>query len=80
MTRKTIVVQVPSAMDHNPDPAYLRQLLKSSGLSQRIAASEIGMTYVGFRNYLRPIDHPLYREAPYSVQFVLEALSVAGKG
>lgn len=75
-----ITVHLPDASLHNPDPEYLRQLLDAAGLSQRNAAKLIGMTYEGFRNYLRPIDHPLYREAPYSVQFVLEALSVAGKG
>lgn len=33
------------------------------------------MTWPGFRNYLRDVDHKLYRVAPYTVQFALECLA-----
>lgn len=70
-----VTVHLPDASLHNPDPEYLRQLLDAAGLSQRNAAKLIGMTYEGFRNYVKPTDHPLYRVAPYTVQYLLEVLA-----
>lgn len=68
-------VRKPDASDHNPDPHYLRGLVEQSGVSQRQAAELLGLSWEGFRNYLRDTNHRLYRTAPYTVQFALECLA-----
>ncbi|MDG9783866.1 hypothetical protein [Metapseudomonas otitidis] len=65
----------PDASYHNPDPRYLRGLIDKAGLSQREAAQLIGMSWTGFRNYLRDESHRLYRVADYRVQYALEMLA-----
>ncbi|WP_455233477.1 hypothetical protein [Geopseudomonas aromaticivorans] len=60
---------------HNPAPSYLRSLLKRARLSQRAAATLIGMTKAGLQNYLRALHDAKYRPAPYAVQIALEALA-----
>jgi hypothetical protein len=65
----------PDATKHNPAPAYLRGLVDQAGISQRKSAELIGLTWPGFRNYLRDESDKLYRPAPYTVQFALEALA-----
>lgn len=65
----------PNASNHNPDPRYLRGLIDQAGISQREAAQLIGMSWAGFRNYLRDESHRLYRVADYRVQFALECLA-----
>ncbi|MWK56911.1 hypothetical protein GO594_13070 [Pseudomonas otitidis] len=65
----------PDASNHNPDPRYLRGLIDQAGISQREAAQLIGMSWAGFRNYLRDESHRLYRVADYRVQFALECLA-----
>lgn len=59
---------------HNPDPQYLCGLLKEAGLSRSEAARLLGLSRVGFSNYLRDPSEPLYRVASYPVQFALECL------
>lgn len=61
----------PDATKHNPDPAYLRELLARAGLSQRAAARVIGIPERTMRYYLASDD----RECPYPVQFCLESLA-----
>ena len=65
----------PSAANHNPNPRYLRNLIAESGLSMRKTSDLIGMSWTGFRNYLRDEADPLFRSAPYTVQFALECLA-----
>ncbi len=65
----------PDAANHNPNPRYLRGLIEQAGNSQRQTAKLIGMSWVGFRNYLRDESDPLYRVADYRVQFALECLA-----
>lgn len=65
----------PDATSHNPDPAYLRGVLASTGLTQRQAARRIGISDRVLRYYLLPPDAPTYRPAPYSVQYTLERLA-----
>ncbi len=60
----------PNSGRHNPDPAYLRELLERAGLSQREAARRIGISERVMRYYLAG-----EREAPYPVQYALESLS-----
>lgn len=63
----------PDASQHNPDPAYLRQLVAEAGLTQNDAAATIGCSPRAFRSYLSTArDHV---DAPYSVQFCLEVLA-----
>jgi len=66
----------PNASNHNPSPRYLRSLIAESGLSMRKTSDLIGMSWTGFRNYLRDEADPLFRSAPYTVQFALECLAV----
>jgi len=65
----------PDATKYNPDAEYLRDLLKRSGLSQRAAAAQIGLSAAGFQNYIRKTGDKKYRKAPYTVQFALECLT-----
>lgn len=65
----------PDAKYHNPDPVYLRLLIERAGISRREAARLLGMSWTGFRNYLRDQSEPLYRIADYRVQFALECLA-----
>ena len=65
----------PDFARYNPEPAYLRALIAQSGLSQRQAAARIGLSLQGLQNYIRPMEHPLYRAAPYQTQYALEALA-----
>jgi len=65
----------PDSTKYNPDPSYLCQLVVRSGVSRREAAKILGMSWSGFRNYLRDQSHPLYRRADYRVQFALECLA-----
>lgn len=65
----------PDATRHNPDPAYLRGVLASTGLSQREVARRIGISDRVLRYYLLPTDAPTYRPAPYPVQYALERLA-----
>lgn len=65
----------PDATLHNPDPTYLRELLKKADISRSEAARRIGMSRTGFNHYLRDTSEPLYRKADYRVQFALECLA-----
>nr|WP_260412806.1 hypothetical protein [Pseudomonas cichorii] len=65
----------PDAKHHNPDPSYLRSLIDKAGVSRREASRLLGLSWPGFRNYLRDESEPLYRKADYRVQFALECLA-----
>lgn len=64
---------IPDASKHNPDPAYLRELVTRSGKSQRECARAIGISDRAMREYLR-LPKP-DKPAPYLVQFALECLA-----
>lgn len=72
---KTACKMKPDAQFHNPDPVYLRSLVDQAGVSRREAARLLGLSWPGFRNYLRDRSEPLYRCADYRVQFALECLA-----
>lgn len=66
----------PDATLHNPAPDYLRALVAASGLSQRECARRIGVSERLLRYYLTDqTGGKEAREAPYPVQFALEALT-----
>lgn len=65
----------PNASKHNPDPAYLRELLARAGLSQREAARRLGISDRMMRHYVS-LDPASYTPAPYAIQYALEALAV----
>lgn len=69
--------RMPDAAKHNPDPSYLRGLVEQGGFSKRRTAQLLGLSWQGFRNYLRDESEPLYRVADYRVQFALECLADA---
>ncbi|MFG8489186.1 hypothetical protein EJ647_33160 [Pseudomonas aeruginosa] len=68
-------VKTPDASNHNPDPRYLRGLLKKAGISQRRAAELLGLGDRVMRYYLSEDAKDGYRPAPYTVQFALECLA-----
>lgn len=63
----------PNADKHNPDPAYLRELLERAGLSQREAARRVGVSDRMMRYYLSA-DPAAWKPAPYAIQYALESL------
>lgn len=65
----------PDATKHNPAPAYLRGLLDQAGISQRQAATLLGVSDRMMRYYLADEGSDQHRKAPYLVQFGLECLS-----
>lgn len=69
----------PDSKLHKPDAAYLRELVKASGLSQADAASAIGISERAMRNYLST-GQETFREAPYTVQYALEQLAAFPPG
>lgn len=72
---KKVCKMKPDAKFHNPDPDYLRSLVDQAGVSRREASRLLGLSWPGFRNYLRDRSDPLYRTADYRVQFALECLA-----
>lgn len=65
----------PDARRHNPDPAYIRSLIESAGITQLEAAQRIGKPVATVRRWLfdRQNKHALV--CPYSAQYVLEQLA-----
>lgn len=63
----------PDASRYRPDPAYLRELIAASGLSQRQAAFRIGIGERTMRQYLATTGR--HDKAPYPVQYALECLA-----
>ena len=59
----------PDASKHNPAPEYIRGLVARSGMSQRAAAEQIGISDRLLRYYLKGD-----RSCPYPVQYALEQL------
>lgn len=68
----------PDVAKHNPDPTYLRALLERAGLTQHGAAALIGISPRMMRYYVSDQDED-HRDAPYLVQFALEALAAEAK-
>lgn len=64
----------PDAFLYNPDPHYLRSLLKRGRLTQARAAQLLGIDLRIFCNYIC-ITGKIYQPAPYTVQFALECLA-----
>ncbi|KPK74212.1 MAG: hypothetical protein AMJ84_00020 [Acidithiobacillales bacterium SM23_46] len=59
----------PNPAEYNPDPEYLRQLIASTGKTQRQVAEEIlGCSERAIRMWIAGD-----RRFPYAVQFTLEA-------
>lgn len=62
----------PDASLHNPDPQYLRGLLRRTGLSQREAAEMIGIPVRTLEDFLSVKNRA---RADYRTQFALEVLA-----
>jgi transcriptional regulator with XRE-family HTH domain len=66
----------PDARLHwNTNPAYLRGLIESAGISQREAARRLGISDRALRYYLAGKE-----SIPYPSQFCLESLAEAPEG
>ncbi len=63
----TVLMDGPDASLHVTDPAYLRELLKQAGLSQRRAALKLGLNERTMRYYCAG-----RHEIPYVVQYAME--------
>lgn len=59
----------PDATKHNPDPAYLRDLVRRICLTQQEIARSLGIGYRTLQGYLAT------NPCPYVVQFALECLA-----
>jgi len=66
------MMATPDISQHNPDPAYLRELIEQIGMSQRAIARQLGIDETLFRKYLTRPENRSYRPCPYLVQFALE--------
>jgi len=64
----------PDARRHNPNPAYLRGLVARTGLTQEQAAKALGISARSMRAHLSE-SKASRQDAPYVVQFALEALA-----
>lgn len=64
----------PDAQQLNTNPAYLRDLIESAGLTQNKAAAVISISPRMMRYYLSE-DAASFRPAPYVVQYTLEGLA-----
>lgn len=65
--------QAPDSARHNPDPDYIRTLVRWSGLTQDEVAARLGLDVRTLRRYQSTNSKTICR-APYSVQFALEML------
>ncbi|WP_099312313.1 hypothetical protein [Pseudomonas sp. ICMP 564] len=65
----------PDASLHNPSPDYLRDLLETAGITQKAAATTLGITDRVMRYYLSGEESATYRPAPYAIQYALEQLA-----
>lgn len=68
---------IPNAAAYNPDPAYLRELVKLIGISQERCAAALGISPRQLRYYLSQADD--HQDAPYCVQFALESLAAGDR-
>lgn len=68
-------MMTPDASKHNPDPDYLKELIKKAGISQREAARRIGVNERLFRMYLADRESKSAQNCTYAVQFCLEVLA-----
>jgi len=66
---------IPDASKYNPSPEYLRELIENSGLSQRAAARQIGISERSMREYLSLTNRK--KKASYAIQFALESLAAS---
>jgi transcriptional regulator with XRE-family HTH domain len=66
---------IPDSSKHNPDPNYLRELVKQTGLSQRECARRLGVYERLFRMYLADTNIKSSQPCTYPVQFCLEVLA-----
>jgi len=64
--------KTPNSKEYNPSPEYLRELIENSGLSQRAAARQIGISERSMREYLSLTNRK--KKASYAIQFALESL------
>ncbi len=61
---------------YNPDPAYLRELMRLADVTQERAADLLGVSPRTMRAYLSTSEEAgVHQDAPYCVQFALEALA-----
>lgn len=73
MTSPSLPNRQPDASKHDPRPEYLRALLDQAGVSQREAARRLGVSERMMRYYVA--SGAEHRQAPYPVQFALEAMA-----
>ncbi|HEY6612746.1 MAG TPA: hypothetical protein VIZ86_16655 [Pseudomonas sp.] len=67
----------PDCTQYDPEPQRLRYLIARSGMSERQAASRIGIAIRALRYYLLPEDSEKHVTPGYPVLYTLEGLAFA---
>ena len=71
------LIKLPDAeKNYNPDPAYLRRLLKKCNITQAQAAKMLGISSRTLQSYLSAQDAAHHFDAPYTVQYALECIAL----
>ena len=65
----------PDASRYNPDPAYLRELIAKTGMTQADVARKIGIGGRSIRRHLADTHAATYTPVPYPVQYAIEMLA-----
>jgi transcriptional regulator with XRE-family HTH domain len=64
----------PNAIEYNPSTSYIRDLIESTGLTQKKIAETLDVDERTIRKWLSG-----ERQFPYSVQFALESLVLSAE-
>ncbi|POA45543.1 hypothetical protein C1893_23085 [Pseudomonas sp. MPR-ANC1] len=64
------ILSAPDAAEHNTDAAYVAQVIKRSGMSQRACAARVGVSHATLKNWIAGTH-----EWSYPAQYALECLA-----
>lgn len=68
-----------AARHYNPDPVYLRAVIKATGLTQKEAAIRLQLAEQTIGRYLADRDAAHHLDIPYTVQYCLEMMAYRRK-
>lgn len=67
---RTIKLNSPDASQHNTDAAYVAQVIRRTGMSQRACAARVGVSHATLKNWIAGTH-----EWSYPAQYALECLA-----